>query len=137
MFLTICYVSNASAKLSPEEIKTLMLDAKMFNDANNISGLLVYSDCVFFQVIEGEYEIVSTLYKRIKQDFRHYNILKILETKSEDRKYYKYKTKFIISYTNRALKELLKLLKNSDRSIKDERFHNLILYQSNVLLSLA
>ena len=137
MYLTISYLSNASSELSHEEIENLMTDTKYFNDSNNISGILVYSDFTFFQVLEGESNMITTLFEKIKNDKRHYNVLKILEITSQNRRYYRYTTKFIVSYTNKALHELVKILENTDESIKDKNLHSLILYQSKILSSLV
>ncbi|SHI76721.1 BLUF domain-containing protein [Aquimarina spongiae] len=135
MFLTICYISNASEKLTDQDIETLLLDAKVFNNQNNISGILIYSDFTFFQVIEGEYNIIKSLFERIEQDYRHYNILKILEIKSEKKEYHKYNTNFITHNKKKANQELLKVIENNQH-IFSQKLHNFIVYQSKSLMSI-
>ncbi len=70
MFLTICYLSSASDKLTIEDLESLMIEAKEFNNANNIRGVLIYSDQTFFQIIEGEYDKIKLLFEKILKDNR-------------------------------------------------------------------
>ncbi len=136
MFLTISYLSNASYQLTDEDIDALMINTKDFNDANNISGILIYSDLTFFQVLEGENNIIVSLFEKIKQDYRHYNILKILEIKSNKRRFNRYYTNFITHHNKSATKELTKLLENTNEYMLDHKLHSLVVYQSRALMNL-
>jgi len=137
MFLTISYVSNAPVELASGDIEALMIDVKEFNDTNNISGILIYSDFSFFQVIEGEFSIVKSLFDRIKQDYRHYNVLKILEVTSIKRRFHRYNTKFITHHKNKASTELLKLIQHNNDNMIDQKLHSLVIYQSKTLMNLS
>ena len=135
MFLTISYISSASEKLSIEDIETLMMDTKLFNNQNNIKGILIYVNQTFFQVIEGEYTIIKSLFKRIEQDYRHYNVLKILEKKSTVSRYDRFSGNYITYYSEKASEELLKFLEQNCENIPDQKLHDFIVYQSKVLLN--
>jgi len=136
MFLTISYISNASDKLASEDVEALMVDTKTFNDENNIKGILIYSDNTFFQIIEGEYYQVLSLFERIKNDIRHYGILKILERKCDQRRYDRFKSHYVIYNSNKANTELLKFLEINNDHMPDQKLHDLIVYQSKVLLNI-
>ena len=136
MFLTICYLSSASENLTLEGIKGLMENVKMFNDTNTVGGILIYSDHTFFQVIEGKHDTVTALFNRIKKDNRHYNILKILEITSMEKKFRKYSTNFITHYKKEASAELLTLLQSQEFEGPGQKLHNLIIYQSKVLFKM-
>jgi len=136
MFLTISYISNASDKLTVEDVEALMVDVKIFNDENNIKGILIYSDNTFFQIIEGEYHQILSLFERIKKDIRHYGILKILERKCDQSRYDRFNGHYITYNNNKANAELLRFLEINSDHMPDQKLHNLIVYQFKVLLSI-
>ena len=136
MFLTISYLSSASEMLSNDDIVALMTETKDFNDANKISGILIYSDHTFFQVLEGDFNVVKPLYNKIQEDYRHYNVFKILETKSSERKYHRYGTKFLTLQNNEAATNLQKLIAYNDEHVSDQKLHSLVVYQSSRLMNL-
>ncbi|MUP45409.1 BLUF domain-containing protein [Gramella sp. BOM4] len=73
----IAYVSQKSPSTSEQEIKDLLRKSQTNNIERDISGILVYSDGNFFQVTEGEPEIITSLFNKIKADNRHENIIVI------------------------------------------------------------
>lgn len=52
--------------------------SKHSNNEDDITGILLFSEGNFFQVLEGKKEKVLALYEKIKLDDRHRNIIKIL-----------------------------------------------------------
>lgn len=88
MRYAISYVSSAIEGLSDKEIDRVLYQTKTFNNENDITGLLVYSEGNFFQLIEGEVEVVKDLYyNKIEKDSRHHNIVKFLEKKITEASY--------------------------------------------------
>ncbi|RZK54618.1 MAG: BLUF domain-containing protein, partial [Hymenobacter sp.] len=49
----------------------LLTQARLHNAAHGITGVLLYGNDQFFQVMEGEATTVQALYERIQQDPRH------------------------------------------------------------------
>ncbi|TBW30361.1 BLUF domain-containing protein [Gramella sp. KN1008] len=80
MRYAICYVSTAKEGISDQEIEEILNNSEENNNKKDITGLLLYSEGNFFQVIEGVKEDVKTLYERIKRDKRHSNVIKLFET---------------------------------------------------------
>ena len=70
----LVYTSGTDETLDVSELEDLVGKAQTFNDAHGITGMLVYSDDVFVQVLEGQREIISSLYERIEQDERHTSV---------------------------------------------------------------
>lgn len=136
MYLTISYISNASEHLKSEDIEMMMIETERCNINNNIRGILVYSDQAFFQVLEGEYRKVMSLFEKIEKDSRHYNVLKILETKSSESRYKKFSSKYITFYKEKATMEIVKFLDNNEEHMPDRKLHNLIVYQSKILANM-
>lgn len=58
MRYAISYVSSAIEGLPDREIDRVLYQTKTFNNENDITGLLVYSEGNFFELIEGEAQMV-------------------------------------------------------------------------------
>ncbi len=68
------YSSKATAPLSEAEIDEILEDARTRNSRESITGVLVYMDDIFFQLLEGEKDVVHATMKRIEHDTRHDSI---------------------------------------------------------------
>ncbi|RKS43466.1 FAD-dependent sensor of blue light [Gillisia mitskevichiae] len=77
MRYAIVYVSTANKNLEKAEIKKILSSSKKWNNENDVTGLLLFSEGNFFQIIEGEKKIITDLFKNINADDRHHNILQI------------------------------------------------------------
>jgi len=82
---TICYISDFAKNLDSKIIDDLTKNISKNNNRLGITGVLIVKDNHFFQILEGESQKVEELYKKIIQDSRHNNIIKLLETQIEDR----------------------------------------------------
>jgi len=78
---SVLYRSVASADFTKEEIYKMLSLARDFNNANRITGCLLYHKGQFLQLIEGEEEQVTELFSRIQNDPRH-TMVTTLETKT-------------------------------------------------------
>ncbi|SNR34389.1 Sensors of blue-light using FAD [Hymenobacter mucosus] len=67
----ITYTSVATQQLSEAQLAALLEQARSKNEAQRISGLLLYSQQRIIQVLEGEETAVRTIYEVIQQDPRH------------------------------------------------------------------
>jgi len=65
----------------------LLRDARQKNAKNNITGMLLYAEGSFFQVLEGEAEKVKLLFEKIDQDERHQNLTIIVEEPIAERSF--------------------------------------------------
>ena len=79
MRYAICYLSTASNDLSTREIETFFKQIVLKNNSLDISGFLICSERNFFQLLEGEKEIVTNLFSVIKVDPRHHDLIKIMD----------------------------------------------------------
>jgi len=71
----IVYVSSASKLFSEEELKEIVDISVINNTRLGITGMMLYNDGNFIQVLEGEEEIVKNRYSIIERDSRHSGIL--------------------------------------------------------------
>ena len=81
----IVYVSFARNQLSELELDQLLAEIRPKNLVHGITGLLLYNDEIFIQVIEGESDTIQALYDRLQKDHRHTNIVKVLEERIDQR----------------------------------------------------
>ena len=65
----------AVAAFSQNELRELLAKARTKNSKLNITGLLLYHNESFFQILEGEEEPVHSLFARVAEDKRHHNVL--------------------------------------------------------------
>ncbi|MGO1500466.1 MAG: BLUF domain-containing protein [Marinobacter sp.] len=74
MMRRIAYVSTSIKRTSsavPEDLSRIIMHGRRSNGRNQITGILVYNEGCYFQVIEGETDAVASLIERIKNDTRH------------------------------------------------------------------
>jgi len=71
MLHQILYSSRARDGLEPADIESILQSARPTNSQAGITGVLIYSDGVFFQLIEGEEALLDPLMRRIVADDRH------------------------------------------------------------------
>ncbi len=75
--LRIIYLSSSVEHLNGEEIETLLAQSRKNNLEKDITGLLMYTDGDFLQVIEGPKPAMLDLFETIKKDPRHKRIITI------------------------------------------------------------
>lgn len=71
------YVSSARGPLSKEELVDILTKSRTNNAKLEITGLLLYREGNFMQMIEGERSAVEKLYARIADDPRHGGIISL------------------------------------------------------------
>ena len=70
----LSYLSEAISDMSFLGLMRLLESARAFNQQNGISGILLYDNQQFGQIIEGERASVMKAWKRIQEDKRHHRI---------------------------------------------------------------
>jgi len=64
----LVYTSVANQEMSDDSLKDLLKKSRLKNERKNVSGILLYLDPFFIQILEGEEAIVTVLFNFIKQD---------------------------------------------------------------------
>lgn len=77
MLTQLVYVSNRKPNCTDDEIDKILVACKKNNPPLNITGVLLYSDKKFIQMVEGDSKVVTELYDKIKLDSRHSNPMMI------------------------------------------------------------
>lgn len=87
MIYTLTYESEIVKPMSEHEMGNLLEQSRKNNKRDNITGCLIYYMGGFIQVLEGDREKVSALYKKIKMDGRHKNIHMFSEDANVERSF--------------------------------------------------
>lgn len=76
--IQLVYASAASRAFSRSELTDLLIRARENNARQHITGALLYAGHSFFQVLEGEVDVVDALFAKISADDRHRDITLIV-----------------------------------------------------------
>jgi len=74
MLRQVVYISSATQHFSAEALDDLLARARANNERSGITGILLYHDLSFLQIIEGTRDDVDRLMARIKRDPSHSSI---------------------------------------------------------------
>ncbi|MEM1409034.1 MAG: BLUF domain-containing protein, partial [Bacteroidota bacterium] len=67
----LIYVSYATRKPSTDDLKEIAQVSQRNNQSTGITGMLVYLEGKYLQVLEGKKEAILSLYETIAGDARH------------------------------------------------------------------
>jgi hypothetical protein len=73
----VVYVSTATKPMGIRDLEEMLEQARRKNKEKNITGILLYANKTFIQVLEGETDFVDELYEVISKDERHKNCILI------------------------------------------------------------
>jgi hypothetical protein len=85
----LIYESQATKPFSEAELANLLQQARQHNEANGLSGILLYAnDGRFVQVLEGEVDCVHELYfMHISRDKRHEHLTLLADGRLNERRF--------------------------------------------------
>lgn len=72
------YASTASTEFTESGVADLLTHARANNAEAGITGMLLYVEGSFFQVLEGEEATVARVFTEIKRDPRHRRVVEII-----------------------------------------------------------
>jgi hypothetical protein len=78
--IQLIYASAATRNFDAIDLTALLMMARQKNESLDITGMLVYHDDSFLQVLEGEETAVDSLYQHIIRDDRHTKCTLLLRT---------------------------------------------------------
>lgn len=75
LMISLIYGSSAITPMAEEDLLRLLEVSHQNNAQNGITGMLLYGNGNFLQVLEGDEEAVLSCFERIKQDPRHHQVM--------------------------------------------------------------
>jgi hypothetical protein len=83
----LIYVSHAADGLKSSDLHDILNKAHEVNANLGITGLLLYKNKRFMQLIEGQEDTVRGLYQKILQDPRHRDLIVLQEDTEPERQF--------------------------------------------------
>lgn len=87
MLTILLYRSQIHPGLQPACIHTLVEHASRKNNASHVTGILLFDGADFFQVLEGEENVINALFDRIRRDPRHGSVVLLSQDYSAYRRF--------------------------------------------------
>lgn len=85
--IQLVYESEATGPVSKDFLADILTVARRRNGEEGLTGMLIYNDGRFVQVLEGYEENVIACFNRIKRDTRHGNIWTLARMEIEKRSF--------------------------------------------------
>jgi hypothetical protein len=128
--ILLAYSSVATRHFDRDSLMELLTFARTFNDSHGLTGMLLYVDESFFQILEGDPDELHALYGRIEHDNRHAKIIKLIEMPIEKRTF----ARWSMGYAKVTREELAKIPGLNDFFGKGSVFTELEAGKAKVLL---
>lgn len=85
MILRLVYVSAAAHPFDAPALADLLRTSRARNAEVGLTGMLLYKDGSFIQVLEGPEPAVRSCYARIQRDRRHVRVTSVFEEEDTER----------------------------------------------------
>ncbi|MCD2497556.1 BLUF domain-containing protein [Microbacterium nymphoidis] len=85
--ITLVYASTASQPFRETALAQLLVEFRRFNTENHITGMLLFRDGRFIQVLEGAPSVIESLLERIGRDSRHHDVRILVSEPITERKF--------------------------------------------------
>jgi len=129
--ICLVYASAATREFEPKELTQILTKADQHNLGVGITGMLLYIDGSFFQVLEGGEQVVHTLYEKILRDPRHSQAIKLIEEPIEKRAF----SQWSMGYARVTRGELAEIPGLNDFFGQGSSFNNLSEGRAKTLLA--
>ncbi|MBC7436141.1 MAG: BLUF domain-containing protein [Bdellovibrionales bacterium] len=103
-------------------VPVILSRARQFNQANNITGMLVFDGLRFAELLEGPPDAVLELTERIREDSRHTNMEVVHHASVAERRF----TRFSMGYVPIEEDDALAQLEQCEGPAAMQRFLDLI-----------
>lgn len=103
--IQLIYASSATTPFGEAELTDLLKRARVHNASVGVTGLLLFDQGTFLQVLEGPEDAVRTLYDKIALDRRHDKVLLLFDGPIEERVFDEWKMGFV-DVAARGLRDL-------------------------------
>jgi hypothetical protein len=81
----LLYVSGATRSIDRTAVSEILATSRRNNAAAGITGMLLFGNDTFIQVLEGERAVIRKLVERIRADARHRNFMELAEREAQAR----------------------------------------------------
>lgn len=99
------YISAQTVDFDEEALRELLAVARKNNHALGVSGMLLYHQGSFIQVLEGDQDVVERLFEKIELDDRHTNTTVIFRGHAEERTFDEWAMGYLSARTMKDIPE--------------------------------
>lgn len=127
----IIYVSLASEEMSSQQLEALLTYCRLQNEKSQVTGVLIYHQREFLQLLEGEADMVTALFEQIEFDQRHQQVYKIWDGPISERSYARWSMAFVDQALIEAISQAVPpswFSQGLARSVKDSTGKKLLLH---------
>jgi hypothetical protein len=125
----LIYCSIASPSLNRNEIPNILKVSQENNSKNDITGCLLYYNDAFIQILEGNQEVIESLYSKIEQDTRHYNTRQVYSNNIEQKLFKEWSMAFFDLDKDDALGTGRSIFKENFIAISNQTEHSTVASQ--------
>lgn len=91
----LIYSSEATGDMSRPELEKMLAQSRARNTMRDVTGVLVFVDGVFLQILEGERDAVDALMEKIARDPRHRGVKVFHEEETARRTFGSWRMAFV------------------------------------------
>jgi len=117
----LVYISSPTREMNDDEVHDLLRRAKINNDRDGITGILIYDRRRYLQYLEGDEAKVEATFARIAIDPGHRAIIRLQSGTTSRRQFPGWAMAAKMSADDRSLKDSVeRLVQNCDREVATE-----------------
>ncbi|WP_157716524.1 BLUF domain-containing protein [Roseivirga ehrenbergii] len=131
------YHSKTTSNIEDYEIENILKTARKFNTTNNITGCLLFHNNQFLQILEGDFDKVNKLYKKIRTDTRHKNVITLHMQEIKNLSYRNWSMAYQ-KFSNDSIKHTLGIREFNDILDKNDfgsTSKEIFIYMSQIILA--
>ena len=87
LMIRLAYISSATQYPSEQDLFVLLEQARARNVKQNITGMLLYDNATYLQVLEGDAKDVHEVFASIQKDKRNTGVVTLLEETIKQRSF--------------------------------------------------
>jgi hypothetical protein len=87
VLFSLVYTSRAVSPMTRDDLTGLLRQCRAHNTAARLSGILLYRNQTFVQLLEGQRNRVEPLYEAIRRDPRHHEVTTVSTREQLDRQF--------------------------------------------------
>jgi hypothetical protein len=91
----LVYISHAAEDISYTDIRDILSESRKHNGQENITGLLIFRDGFFLQLLEGSESAVKNILGKIMMDDRNHSLRVLIEAGGDQRLFADWQMAFI------------------------------------------
>ncbi|TRY32876.1 BLUF domain-containing protein [Aliiglaciecola sp. M165] len=125
----LIYTSVATKHMDTEQLFDMLIQCRLNNRRKNLTGILLYCNKRFIQVLEGPEENVEALYEKILRDPLHKHCRVLCKNTVAERAFKEWEMGFkrLSSLDFGAFRGYSKFFEQEDASLNETEFHDKVL----------